>query len=302
MMTEFIAPEGLKLHSFDGQHGGSVRYGVAQARQSPARGTVFVCPGRTEFIEKYFPVVEAILSRGFAVFIIDWPGQGASDRMLSDPLKGHVDHFDTFVSALVDGLAAAGDLPVPHVLLAHSMGGGIGLSALTKGKISVSAAAFCAPMWGIQTPIPLMKTITKTLNAVGMSAAYVAKPGPDDAVEDSAVTYCQTQWQRNKALEAAFPAYCLGMPTVGWAKAAIVAMDAFKVDGVIEAISCPVFVARAGDEMLVDNRDVSAIAGRFADVETKLFPAAKHELMFEREATQAAFWQGFDRLLARADL
>ena len=46
---------------------------------------------------------------------------------------------------LADWLA----LPRPWRLLAHSMGGTIGLRALTRG-VPVAAAVFSAPMWGIR--------------------------------------------------------------------------------------------------------------------------------------------------------
>src|ERR1700741_4655384 len=57
------------------------------------KGTVCVFTGRTEFIEKYFDVVRDLRSRGFAVAILDWRGQGLSQRALSDPFKGHVIDF-----------------------------------------------------------------------------------------------------------------------------------------------------------------------------------------------------------------
>ena len=44
------------------------------------KGTVCIFPGRTEFIEKYFEVVRDLRARGFAVAVLDWRGQGLSDR------------------------------------------------------------------------------------------------------------------------------------------------------------------------------------------------------------------------------
>ena len=40
------------------------------------RGTVVVLPGRTEFIEKYFEVIDSLLKRGFCAAALDWRGQG----------------------------------------------------------------------------------------------------------------------------------------------------------------------------------------------------------------------------------
>src|SRR5579863_8452173 len=57
------------------------------------RGTVCVFAGRTEWIEKYFETVRDLRTRGFAVAILDWRGQGLSTRALGDPRKGHVGSF-----------------------------------------------------------------------------------------------------------------------------------------------------------------------------------------------------------------
>src|SRR5579864_9137617 len=46
--------------------------------------------GQTEFIEKYFEVIDELRARGFGVVTMDWRGQGGSTRSLPNPLKAHV--------------------------------------------------------------------------------------------------------------------------------------------------------------------------------------------------------------------
>src|SRR5581483_7014275 len=48
------------------------------------KGTLVVLQGRAEFIEKYFEVVHDARSRGFAVAMLDWRGQGFSERALGN--------------------------------------------------------------------------------------------------------------------------------------------------------------------------------------------------------------------------
>jgi len=115
-----------------------------------SKGTVFVFPGRTEYIEKYGRAAAEFAARGFGTYVIDWRGQGLAERLVDDDRVGHVDHFIDYqndVAAMVD-LAKELDLPRPWYLMAHSMGGAIGLRALMDG-LPVNAAAFSAPMWGI---------------------------------------------------------------------------------------------------------------------------------------------------------
>ena len=92
-------PDGAEEHWLEGRGGVKVRVMTAPAR-GPARGSVIVAPGRTEFIEKYFEVLRDLQQRGFAVFCIDWRGQGLSGRETPNPLKGHLSTFDDPVNDL----------------------------------------------------------------------------------------------------------------------------------------------------------------------------------------------------------
>ena len=107
-------PEGAVTGMLKTPDGVNLRF--ARWQPPPGRkGTVCVFQGRSEFIEKYFEVVRDLRSRGFAVAMIDWRGQGLSDRALSDSRKGHVRDFaeydidlETFVREVVlPGLPAS---------------------------------------------------------------------------------------------------------------------------------------------------------------------------------------------------
>ncbi|MGE0046940.1 MAG: alpha/beta hydrolase, partial [Hyphomonadaceae bacterium] len=148
------APEGAEESWLDGRGGVRVRMMLAPAR-GPARGSVILAPGRTEFIEKYFEVLRALQARGFATFCIDWRGQGLSGRQAKNPQKGHLVSIDDAVTDLAASLSLnAARLPRPHIVLAHSMGGAIMLRALQTRRVEADAAAFSAPMWGIPGVTP----------------------------------------------------------------------------------------------------------------------------------------------------
>ncbi len=120
------------------------------------RGTVLLLQGRTEYLEKYGRTARALAAGGLATVSVDFRGQGLSERSLPDPLLGHVRAFGDYqqdVAALASYAERAG-LARPWFLLAHSMGGAIGLRAVLEG-LPVIAAAFSAPMWGIAMPAPL---------------------------------------------------------------------------------------------------------------------------------------------------
>lgn len=129
--------------------------------------TVLIFPGRTEYIEKYGPVAREFLTRGYSVAIADWRGQGLSDRHPNRPQMGHVDHFDDYqldVAEMVGTVNAAG-LPAPTLLVGHSMGGAIGLRALTNG-LAVKKAIFSGPMWSIYVE-PNLRLVANIVSGIG---------------------------------------------------------------------------------------------------------------------------------------
>ena len=65
----------------------------AAAPDVPARGVCVLLNGQTEFIEKYFEVIDELRGRGFAVATMDWRGQGDSGRMTKDSRKSFVGDF-----------------------------------------------------------------------------------------------------------------------------------------------------------------------------------------------------------------
>ena len=110
-IPENPAPLGGRVLALRARDGARLR--AALWTPPGARGTVVVLGGRGEFIEKYFEVIEELLSRGFAVAAMDWRGQGGSERALRNPRKGHVDDFALYlrdVQALVEASARA-ELP-----------------------------------------------------------------------------------------------------------------------------------------------------------------------------------------------
>ena len=294
-------PDGARIIWFEGVGGRKLRACLAPSTHDTPRGTAIVCPGRTEFIEKYFEVARELQSRGFAVLIIDWPGQGLSERLLDDPQKGHVDRFETFMGALRNGLDAMTELPRPYVSLAHSMGGAIALAAIAQGLVRVEAAAFCAPMWGL--PLGrVQRYFIWAMRVMGRSDDFAQKPGPPERFEENVVTNDRAHWQMNRDLTDAAPELSLGPVTWGWLGASLDIFNRISKPEVLRAIDIPVFVASAAQEKLVDNRAHAHVAGHLPKAEHITVEDAMHEILMEKPDKRAEFWAGFDRMLERAEI
>jgi lysophospholipase len=298
------APEGASVVWFEGASGRALRTCVAPALSpSKPRGTVIVCPGRTEFIEKYFEVGCELQKMGFALVIIDWPGQGRSERLLEDTKKGHIDRFETFMGALARGLETLSDrLPRPHICLAHSMGGAIALAAIAQGLVKVEAAAFSAPMWGLKSKFFGMSYLVWAMRATGRSGDYAVQPGPPERFETNIVTHDKRRWELQRDLIDAAPDLELGPVTWGWLGASLDILSTFTKPKALARVTIPVFVASAAEEQLVDNTSHADIARRLKDCEHITVDGAMHEILMETDDRRAEFWAGFHRLLKRADI
>ena len=296
-------PEGAEEHWLEGRGGVRVRVMSAPSARSPARGSVIVAPGRTEFIEKYFEVVRELQGRGFAVFCIDWRGQGLSGREVENGLKGHLASFDDPVNDLSTALRLLADrLPRPYIGLAHSMGGGILLRAMQTRRVELDGAAFSAPMWGIANLGNTATSFARFMTAVGAGGLFapgVERKWKRENFKRNQVTSDKDRHARGQGLIAEEPRLALAGPTNGWVAAAADAIEALAQPGAFAHLRMPILVASAGQELLVDNKSHDAVVGQLPDATHIVVAGAKHEILMERDEFRAQFWTAFDELAAR---
>ena len=296
-------PAGAEEHWLEGRGGVRVRVMTAPASGQRVRGTILLAPGRTEFIEKYFEVTRELQQRGFAVFCMDWRGQGLSGRETNDPLKGHFDNFDDPVNDLATALRVlAAHAPRPHIALAHSMGGAIMLRAMQTRRVELEAAAFSAPMWGIANLGKFAKNYVRFMASIGAGASFA--PGVErkfrrEGFKRNPVTHDQARHTRAMDLLAEEPRLAISGPTVGWVAAAADTTEGFHQPSALAHLRLPMLVVSAGQEVLVDNTAQQELASHFPDCQFVSIPNAKHEILMETDDIRLQFWAAFDALCAR---
>jgi lysophospholipase len=296
-------PEGAEEHWLEGRGGVKVRVLTAPSTLAPARGSVVIAPGRTEFIEKYFEVVRELQGRGFSVFCIDWRGQGLSGREVENSLKGHFSSFDDPVNDLSTALRLlTAKLPRPHIGLAHSMGAAIMLRALQTRRIELDAAAFTAPMWGIANLGQTAKTYARFMVSIGAGGTFapsVERKWKRESFRRNPVTHDKERHARCQGLIAEEPRLALAGPTIGWVAAAADATEAFQQPGALAHVRIPILVVTAADEQLVDNNSHAVVVEQLPDATHIEIAGAKHEILMERDDFRAQFWTAFDELTMR---
>ncbi len=301
-------PSGGAVGAFKGYDGAELRYARWDATRLPRRGTICLFGGRAEFIEKYFEVIADLRRRGFAVATMDWRGQGGSQRMLSNPHKGHVRGFWEYDRDLIRFMKdiVLPDCPPPFVGLGHSMGGSILLRNATMPGLWFERIVLTAPMIAINeaclgTTASRAQTYAETMSLFGMSTAYVV--GGSDEVyahrkfEGNELTSDPERWQRTKAVLDLAPALGLGSPTVGWLKSALRSCRMLNAPDFPARINVPLLMFAAGNDTIVSTRAVEDFAVRAKVSSCILMPGSKHEILQENDAVRTRFWAAFDAYL-----
>ncbi len=260
-----------------------------------AGGTVFLFPGRCEYVEKYGRTAMELAQAGFASVAIDWRGQGMSDRLLGNPDIGHVGRFTDYQNdarAVVE-LAHLHQLPQPWFLIAHSMGGAIGLRSLIEG-LPFRAAAFSAPMWGILIA-PNLRHVARTLPVVARAVGFGGRQapttnGPDffltTPFEGNFLTTDREMWEHMKRQAAAHPRFRLGGPSLTWLAEALAEMRALHR---LPKPDVPAHASVGSLEKIVDAAAVERLADAWASCGFAFHADAEHELLMERAEVRKAF-------------
>ena len=244
---------------FKGKDGVTIRY--AALRQAKVERAILIVNGRVESYLKYQELAWDLWRQGYSLYLIDHRGQGMSDRMLNDPQKGYVDHFDDYVVDLKqfhDQIIMA-DQPAKLFLLAHSMGGAISARYLERWPDDIKAAVLSSPMLGINLgglPKWLAKGLASTIGTVG---GWLGEPpyGPgqgayqDHGFADNGLTHSQSRYQAFRQLYEQHPQIKLGGATAHWIYQGITGADAVIADA--GAIKTPLLVLQAGNDSVVDN-------------------------------------------------
>ncbi len=255
-----------------------------------AKGTVLIFPGRTEYIEKYGGAAAEFAARGLATMAIDWRGQGLADRMLDNPLIGHIDHFPDYQKDVSTMMRAARslNLPRPFFLVAHSMGGCIGLRAVMEG-LPVQAAAFTGPMWGIhispqmRLPAKLLSTWMPKFNqGHRLPVGTTATPYPLEApFEDNMLTTDEQMYDMMRDQLSAHPELKLGGPSYIWLREAL-AETRHLAQRAAPNLTSIAFVGT--NERIVDIPRIEARMETWKGGQLRMVEGGEHEVLLESEA------------------
>lgn len=270
----------------------------------PRRGTVTLMNGRTEFIEKYYEVIRDLTARGFAVATFDWRGQGGSERLLRNRLKGHVADFAEYQLDLeaVMRHVVLPDCPAPHFALCHSMSAVVALQSLLDGHRWFDRLVLLAPMLSINLgPAGGAARGLARLLRGPFSWAYIPggrnRPITERPFATNPVTHDAARYELAAEMVRAHPHLALGAPTIGWLAAALDIMEHLAQPEVIRQIRAPILMLGAGEDRIISNTAIEHLSARLIAGGHVIIPGARHELLMERNAIRSQALAAFDAFI-----
>lgn len=254
------------------------------------RGSILFLPGRGDCYEKYLESLEEWHRAGWQVTASDWRGQAGSGRLGRDEVTGHIDDFSTWTDDLrVLWRQWTGEVPGPHVLIGHSMGGHLIMRALIDGKVSPDAVVLSAPMLGVQgpkLPLPMLHGVAVMMTKVGeptrQAWKWSEKPGELPAKRVNLLThdperYADEQYWRDKR-----PELVMGPASWKWVERAYASVRVLEAPGAMEKVTVPVLIVSTSNDKLVSHPANVRAAKRLPKGRLVEFGAeAHHEILRE---------------------
>ncbi|MCK0198396.1 alpha/beta hydrolase [Ancylobacter sp. 6x-1] len=276
----------------------------------PAAGTICIFPGRTEKIEKYFETVENLRRRGFCVAVMDWRGQGGSDRLLRNPIKGHVgsfEHYQLDIDAFMRDWVLP-TCPAPYFALAHSMGAAILLDCARldgerQDRDWFTRMLLVAPMLDIaliRHP-SIARGLARVLSTLQMQRVGVPSRRALHAnlppFEGNRLSSDPVRFARNAGISLEHPELDVSAPTIGWIRCAFDMMERLADPATARIIRQPLLLVGAGADTVVSTRAIERLGSRLIAGGHVVIPGARHELLQERDLYREQCLAAFDAFI-----
>lgn len=291
-LARFGEPSDFEWGRFDNNKGASIRYGHAAPKGTP-RATVVLLTGLNESIEKYFETTHELLAQGYDVWLMDWRGQGKSERYLKDnPQKAHsegyqeqIDTLHQFTQQIVQ------DEGRPMFMMAQSMGAHIGLRYLHDYKDVFDAAMLTSPMIDVLTP-GLSRGHAELLAAWShtndFSKEYVLGIAGDwhesqYRFEDNNKTSDRERFQAYVDRCKEDEEMRLGAPTNDWYYHTFESIRVLNDENYLKSIRTPILMQLPSGETVVDPEAQQRAASLLPNCSKIDIHGAKHSLWIEKD-------------------
>lgn len=271
--------------TFTGADQLSIYYKVFRQKQASGPA-IMISSGRTEAAIKYKELIFDLYNNGYSVYIHDHRGQGLSARMLDDPDMGYVREFQHYIDDMrqfyLEQVEPSGHSSV--YLIAHSMGGAIGMTYLEQFPKDFRAASFSSPMLDLPNG-----ACGGARFLIGKKIKYALGQGPvkepPTAFKKNKLTGSRVRYDRMNEALANVPEARLGGVTYQWVTASC---DQFEyMEKHLDQVQTPFLIFSAKNEQIVREKahekfiDLGQELGK--ECQGYLIHDAQHELLVEKD-------------------
>lgn len=260
--------------------------------EQPSAGkAILISSGRTEAAIKYKELIFDLFKNGYSIYIHDHRGQGLSGRMTEDPEMGYIDTFQYYIDDMkyfFEHYLKPKSYKKTY-LLAHSMGGAIGMTYIEQNPNDFNAAAFSSPMLGLNPPIC---NIVKVLDGHQPKYAIGESEYKDDKTtfQGNTLTGSELRYDRMIDAFAKVPKARLGGATYTWIHKSCQQFEYLFSN--IDRINTPFILFSAENEQIVypyaHQKFVTAAKKIGKDCIVYEIENAQHELLIEKDEQRIA--------------
>jgi lysophospholipase len=309
----YAAPAPFEYHFLTTSDGVKIRVGRFCGDSSAPENSnkiMLVLPGVVSRIERHEFLAKHYASLGFGVWVLDFRGQGGSQRLVENKQMIHVDDFSDYIRD-VEALALWDKFKGKHIsIFGHSMGGQVALQVLRKHPKIFELAVLEAPMVRIKTaPLPFffaepLAYIFK--NWFGQGKQYYLGYGNYDPIQES-FKYnrnCrdETLFDQHYFIDESLKELIPRDPSCGWVHSALSACQMFLNDlKSLGNVTTKVFLATAGDDKVLDTRHDATIVSALQKAAHRVYAGAWHCLMHDTLAIRRAYLKDVSAFLSNPD-
>ena len=280
--------------SFDGNE---IHYEQYITPGAPA--AVVIVHGFTENAFKFSELIYSLLQNHYSVCAWDQRGHGRSGREAAVREENSLVHVNCFrdyekdMETVCDALLK--DMPGPHAVFCHSMGGAVTGLFMEDHPGVFDRAVFCAPMIAPnRSGIPLFagKLICRGAELLGHGSRRLFMSRPYDGPENFE-TSCASSRERfdwYDAVRVNTPAFHTNGPTYEWTKQSLSVTGWLLAPGAVEKITVPVRVYSAESDNSVLPEEQKRFAERLIRGRLIRVPGSRHEIYRSPDEVLFPWW------------
>jgi len=305
-LGRFSPPTDWTFNTFTNNQDKFIRYGHVKPK-TKSKGTVVMTTGYADFIESYYETIHDYLDRGYEVYMMDWQGQGGSERYNTDKPwlpnpKGFVQNVDD-LKQFVDEVVKP-NRKKPVFLNTHSMGGHVALHYLHKHQNDFDGAILAAPFIDVHMG-PVKKKLVQSFATVMKKLGFGdhRMPGRDRVVKrikklrEIALKDAPMRKQIHKIYAEKNPNLKIGDPTYSWLTHSFNAAAKLNKENYLKKITTPLLIVGAQKDGMVNNAYARRAVVTVPNAKYVEIEGAYHDLWTERETMRAKLWSHVDKFL-----